>query len=96
MESLFLMFLILLLQIFYHLCELIGKSNPTSAVGLSWTLLRWGSNDNSDLGRFALEAMAEHHSKLCIALDVLHECFVPMTETRTQSDLVADLLFNKE
>ncbi|XP_065009868.1 uncharacterized protein LOC135639839 [Musa acuminata AAA Group] len=84
------------LKIFYHLCELIGKSNPTSAVGLSWTLLRWGSNDNSDLGRFALEAMAEHHSKLCIALDVLHECFVPMTETRTQSDLVADLLFNKE
>ncbi|CAL9123328.1 unnamed protein product, partial [Musa textilis] len=81
------------LKTFYHLCELIGKSNPTPVVGLSWTLLRWSSNDNSDL---SLEAMAEHHSKLCIALDVLHECFVPMTEPRTQSDLVADLLFNKE
>ncbi|XP_038980228.1 uncharacterized protein LOC103711112 isoform X2 [Phoenix dactylifera] len=83
-------------KIFYRLRKLLGKSHPTSVEGLSWTLLRCCRENGVDLDKFDLETMAEHHSKLCIALDVLHECFVAMIEPRTNSDVVADLLFNKE
>ncbi|WOL14822.1 hypothetical protein Cni_G23603 [Canna indica] len=83
-------------EIFYNLHKVVGKSNSTSAEGLSWTILRWRCNDLKDLGRSDLETAAEHHSKLSTALDVLHECFMPIVEYRTQSDLVADIIFNKE
>lgn len=88
--------LLTIVQIFYHLRKFLGKSHPTSVEGLSWTLLRCGRENGGDLEKLDLETMAEHHSKLCIALDVLHECFVTMIEPRTNSDVVADLLFNKE
>ncbi|XP_072960252.1 uncharacterized protein [Typha angustifolia] len=81
-------------KIFLHLQNLIGKSNMTSVEGLSWTILR--SSRENGVANGNLESLAEHHSKLSIALDVLHECFIPMTEPRTGSDLVADLLFNRE
>nr|XP_019706107.1 uncharacterized protein LOC105044698 isoform X1 [Elaeis guineensis] len=83
-------------KIFYHLHKFLGKSHLTSVEGLSWTLLRCCRENGGDLEKFDLETMAEHHSKLCIALDVLHECFVTMIEPRTKNDVVADLVFNKE
>ncbi|XP_066168830.1 increased DNA methylation 1 [Oryza sativa Japonica Group] len=38
----------------------------------------------------------EEHAKLCMALDVLRECFVTLIEPRTQTDLTADIVFNTE
>lgn len=84
-----------IVQIFQHLQKQIGKSTPTPVKGLSCTILRFRQN-SSDHGHYDDEIMAEHYGKLCIALDVLHECFVTIIEPRTQSDISEDIVFNRE
>ncbi|RCV45278.1 hypothetical protein SETIT_9G441200v2 [Setaria italica] len=83
-------------KIFQHLQELIGKSVPTPVKGLSCTILRFYRENGSDRGHYDDAIMAEHYGKLCIALDVLHECFVTIIEPRTQSDISEDIVFNRE
>ncbi|PKA60272.1 chromodomain-helicase-DNA-binding protein 4 [Apostasia shenzhenica] len=78
-----------------HLRELLGIPKPTTVDGLSFTLLRSGEDFSAGFHQDS-ETLAECHSKLCVALKVLHECFVTITEPRTHSDLVADIVFNKE
>ncbi|KAL4189410.1 hypothetical protein AMTRI_Chr08g165290 [Amborella trichopoda] len=39
--------------------------------------------------------MAAYHCKLCVACDVLHECFVPIIDSHTNGDLFVDLLSNE-
>ncbi|RCV14663.1 hypothetical protein SETIT_2G443100v2 [Setaria italica] len=81
-------------RVFRHLQGLAGTSIPTSAEGVSLAILRRRSDDQQ--GVSSEEAMAMEHGKLRAALDVLHECFVPLVEPRTQSDLSADVVFNRE
>ncbi|KAL6657289.1 hypothetical protein ACP70R_005069 [Stipagrostis hirtigluma subsp. patula] len=81
-------------KIFQHLQGLVGRTIPTSVEGLKLTILR--STGAHDRGEHDEAAMAEQHGKLCAALDVLHECFVTLIEPRTQSDLSADIVFNRE
>ncbi|PAN50166.1 hypothetical protein PAHAL_9G502900 [Panicum hallii] len=83
-------------KIFQHLQELIGKSVPTPVKGLSCTILRFYRENSSDHGHYDDAIMAEHYVKLCIALDVLHECFVTIIEPRTESDISEDIVFNRE
>ncbi|XP_020252692.1 uncharacterized protein LOC109829986 isoform X3 [Asparagus officinalis] len=83
-------------KIFLHLRQLLGVSQPTAVKGLQWTILRSSRENGVDNLQFDAETMTEHESKLCVALKALKECFVSITEPRTQSDLVADLLFNRE
>src|SRR5436190_466598 len=85
-----------IMQIFQRLQKLIGKSVPTPIEGLSCTILRFCRENGSDHGDYDDESMAEHYGKLCIALDVLHECFVTIIEPRTQSDLSEDIVFSRE
>nr|TKW36674.1 hypothetical protein SEVIR_2G455200v2 [Setaria viridis] len=81
-------------RVFRYLQGLAGTSIPTSAEGVSLAILRRRSDDQQ--GVSSEEAMAMEHGKLRAALDVLHECFVPLVEPRTQSDLSADVVFNRE
>lgn len=60
------------------------------------TILRSSRENGVDNLHFDAATRTEHDSKLCVALNVLHECFVTIIEPRTQSDFVADLLFNRE
>ena len=83
-------------QIFQHLQELIRKPIPTAVEGLSCTILRFDRENATDHGDFDSEKMAEQYGKLCIALDVLHECFVTIIEPRTRRDLSEDIIFNRE
>lgn len=85
-----------ILQIFNDLRKLVGISRPSAIEGLSCTILRSGKDYRAACDQFDSEVQAEHHSKLCVALKVLHECFMAIIEPRTQSDIVADILFNKE
>ncbi|KAF0908597.1 hypothetical protein E2562_026645 [Oryza meyeriana var. granulata] len=64
-----------------------------SWAGLSLVVLRRGAA--RDRGGDE-KAQAEEHAKLCMAFDVLHECFVTLIEPRTQTDLTADIVFNTE
>ncbi|OEL15352.1 Increased DNA methylation 1 [Dichanthelium oligosanthes] len=90
-------------RVFRHLQGLAGRSIPTSAEGVSLTILRRRRRSaallhehHDDEEEEAAIAAAEEHGKLRAALDVLHECFVPLVEPRTQSDLSADIVFNRE
>uniref|UniRef100_A0ACD5YQ14 Uncharacterized protein n=1 Tax=Avena sativa TaxID=4498 RepID=A0ACD5YQ14_AVESA len=83
-------------EIFQHLQELIGKPIPTPVEGLSCTILKFDRENTSDDVNFDNEKMAAQYGKLCIALDVLHECFVTIIEPRTQRDISEDIVFNRE
>ncbi|KQK14479.2 LOW QUALITY PROTEIN: hypothetical protein BRADI_1g16595v3 [Brachypodium distachyon] len=79
-------------EISQHLQGLVGKSIPTSEEGLSFTVLRSPKHPEEEDDAMA----AEEHGKLCMAFDVLHECFVTLVEPHTQSDLSQDIVFNRE
>ncbi|XP_021307461.1 uncharacterized protein LOC8081435 isoform X4 [Sorghum bicolor] len=83
-------------NVFQHLQELIGKSVPTPIEGVSWTILKFCSGNGSDHGDYDDEIMADHYGKLCVAVGILHECFVTIIEPRTQSDISEDIVFNRE
>uniref|UniRef100_A0A1D1Z861 Chromodomain-helicase-DNA-binding protein 4 n=1 Tax=Anthurium amnicola TaxID=1678845 RepID=A0A1D1Z861_9ARAE len=83
-------------KIYLHLRKLLGKTNPTAVDGFSWTILRSRKENDPDLDAFDMETLTEHHSNLSVAVDVMHECFEKIVEPRTKTDLVADILFNKE
>jgi hypothetical protein len=85
-----------IVQVFQHLQEVIGKQVPTPIEGLSCTILKFCRANGSDHGGYDDEIMAEHYGKLCIAVDILHECFVTIIEPRTQSDISEDIVFNRE
>ncbi|XP_031483970.1 uncharacterized protein LOC116253333 isoform X2 [Nymphaea colorata] len=81
-------------KIFNHLHKIMGKPNLTPVNGLSWTILRY-VNDSHKNDNSVSETMIEFQNKISIALDVLHECFLPVIEDRTGSDVVSDILFNR-
>ena len=88
--------LVTVLQIFLCLHALLGQSKPTSQEALSWTILRGSGYAGIEQDHSDVETTTGYYSKLHVALNILHECFVTMIEPRTQSDLIADILFNKE
>ncbi|CAM0145084.1 unnamed protein product [Urochloa decumbens] len=89
-------------KVFRHLQGLAGTSIPTSTPGVSLVILRrrrrrpqqQQQQEEHTNQQEQQEALA--HGKLRAALDVLHECFVPLVEPRTQTDLAADIVFNRE
>ncbi|CAN6186302.1 unnamed protein product [Urochloa humidicola] len=84
-------------KVFRHLQGLAGKTIPTSTQGVSLAILRRRSllqDQEQDNNQEEEEAHA--HGQLRAALDLLHECFVPLVEPRTQTDLAADIVFNRE
>lgn len=82
-------------EIFSQLRNLVGVVNLVGVEGLSWTILRSREEDNESCDPSNVEVMAEHHSKLSVALSVMHECFVPIIDQRTKKDLVAEVIFNR-
>ncbi|KAG9440593.1 hypothetical protein H6P81_020758 [Aristolochia fimbriata] len=79
------------LQISVRLSGLLGKLNTTSQDGVSWTLLRSRREDDAIDGSVVKTKSKEH--KLLQAIKVLHECFEPVVEPLTKSDLVTDVVF---
>lgn len=76
-------------EICAHLHELMQISNPTIMEGLTWTITRSRRNDcNVHSDRF--------HPLVQVSqvLNVLHECFEPITEPHTGRDLVSDIVYN--
>ncbi|XP_026440505.1 increased DNA methylation 1-like [Papaver somniferum] len=70
--------------------KLIGKSVPVGVDNLSWSILK----PRKDAAPSDKEADTELQSKLNVALSVIHECFEPIKEPGTKTDLVQDVLFN--
>ncbi|KAE8670214.1 Galactose oxidase/kelch repeat superfamily protein [Hibiscus syriacus] len=63
---------------------------------LNWTLLKTDacSNRYTDHG-YGLDSSGEIHSKLNVALDVMHECFEPSSDVYTGREIVQDVIFSK-
>ncbi|CAH9073269.1 unnamed protein product [Cuscuta europaea] len=68
-------------HIFAGLDQQLGKPIAVDSDNLKWTLLNSGDDEN--------------HKKLRAALDVMHECFEPVREHLTQSDLLEDVIFSR-
>ncbi|KAM7501789.1 hypothetical protein LguiB_000693 [Lonicera macranthoides] len=85
------------LKIFLGLHRLLGKPFPVSGRlnNLTWTLLKHMNPDSGDLDASNGDNLTENYSKLNVALGVMHECFEPVKEPRTQRDLVEDVFFNR-
>ncbi|XVE70196.1 hypothetical protein DITRI_Ditri10aG0053200 [Diplodiscus trichospermus] len=82
-------------KIFSSLRKLTGKPIPMGN-NLTWTLLKPDAcSDSYKDNVHALEASAENHSKLRVALDVMHECFEPSKDVYTGRDIVEDVIFSR-
>ncbi|XP_043718917.1 increased DNA methylation 1-like isoform X2 [Telopea speciosissima] len=79
-------------QIFDHLHQILGKSNPTSIEGLSWTMLRRGIND-IHFGEAMLKI--DLRVKLSHARNIMQECFHPIIDPRSKRNIVVDVLSNR-
>lgn len=69
----------------HHLLEksvIVGNDN------LTWTLLKYTEADDD-------ESSAEIYSRLCVALNVMHESFEPVKEVLTGRDIAEDVIFSR-
>ncbi|XP_042510627.1 uncharacterized protein LOC122086021 isoform X2 [Macadamia integrifolia] len=82
-------------KIFVGLHKLLGKSVSLGMDNLTWTLLKATKDDSCSLNASDEEAMIECHSKLNVALAVMHECFEPIKESHSKRDLFEDVIFCK-
>ncbi|KAE8655448.1 putative 20G-Fe(II) oxidoreductase [Hibiscus syriacus] len=82
-------------EISLGLNKLLGRPIPVGTDNLTWTLIKSVQPESHDPGASYNETMVENYSKLSIALEVMHECFEPVKESRTGRDLVADIIFSR-
>ncbi|TKY68421.1 Increased DNA methylation 1 [Spatholobus suberectus] len=76
--------------------QLLGKPVSVGVAHLTWTLLKFIKPDSCDLGRIKSDSLlAESHSKLNLALSLMHECFEPLKESFSSRDLVKDVIFSR-
>ncbi|KAJ4725560.1 PHD zinc finger protein [Melia azedarach] len=78
-------------EIFLGLCKLLGKPIPVGVSNLTWTLVKSMQQDMVEVDVTEIEAL----SKLNLACSVMHECFEPVNEPYTSSDVVEDVLFSR-
>ncbi|KAI3514050.1 hypothetical protein L1887_12366 [Cichorium endivia] len=76
-------------EIFMGINKLLGKPIPVGRDDLTWTILKHKKPDDT----VNMEEITESYSKLNIAISVMHECFEPVKEPRTQRDIVEDVVF---
>ncbi|KAI6686944.1 hypothetical protein NL676_032857 [Syzygium grande] len=77
------------------LSELLEKPRRLGADNLTWTLLKCVKPDHNGVNFLDIEAAAENYIRLNLALNVMHECFEPVKEPYTSSDLIEDVIFNR-
>ncbi|GMI89679.1 hypothetical protein like AT5G58610 [Hibiscus trionum] len=78
-------------SIFSGLRNLTGKPIPMGK-NLTWTLLKAEACTDGDTDHaYGLD----NHSKLNVALDVMHECFEPSKDVYTGREIVQDVIFSK-
>ncbi|KAE8691806.1 putative 20G-Fe(II) oxidoreductase [Hibiscus syriacus] len=82
-------------EISLGLSELLGRPIPVGSDNLTWTLIKSVQPESHDLDASDNETMVENYCKLSIALEVMHECFENVKDSRTGRDLVADIIFSR-
>ncbi|VVB16477.1 unnamed protein product [Arabis nemorensis] len=83
-------------EIFVNLCELIGKPREVGGENnLTWRLVQSLEPDTAGTDTSKIEAVAENHCKLSVALDVIHELFEPVKRSHGGGDLAEDVIFSR-
>nr|XP_017222882.1 PREDICTED: uncharacterized protein LOC108199541 isoform X1 [Daucus carota subsp. sativus]XP_017222883.1 PREDICTED: uncharacterized protein LOC108199541 isoform X1 [Daucus carota subsp. sativus]XP_017222884.1 PREDICTED: uncharacterized protein LOC108199541 isoform X1 [Daucus carota subsp. sativus]XP_017222885.1 PREDICTED: uncharacterized protein LOC108199541 isoform X1 [Daucus carota subsp. sativus]XP_017222886.1 PREDICTED: uncharacterized protein LOC108199541 isoform X1 [Daucus carota subsp. len=62
---------------------------------LTWTLLKYVESDECGHDPSNIADSVDNYCKLNVALGVMHECFEPMKDPQTKSDLVEDIIFSR-
>ncbi|RID41275.1 hypothetical protein BRARA_J01248 [Brassica rapa] len=83
-------------EIFVNLRELIGKPREVCLKkNLTWRLVQSLEQDTFGTDGSKIEAVAETHCKLSVALDVMHELFEPVKRRHSGGDLAEDVIFSR-
>lgn len=82
-------------KIFMGLQKLLGKQIAVGVDDMTWTLTKSKKYECHDHIAPDVDALTENHSKLNVALGVMHECFEPVKEPRTKRDIVEDVIFSR-
>jgi len=83
------------LQIFVILYDLIGKPREVSVEKLTWRLVQSLEPNMYGDDASKIEAAAENHCILSVALDVMHELFEPVKRPHGGRDLAEDVIFSR-
>lgn len=62
---------------------------------LTWRLVHSLEPDTAGTDTSKIEAVAENHCKLSVALDVMHELFEPVKRSHGGGDLAEDVIFSR-
>ncbi|GKB76787.1 zinc finger, RING/FYVE/PHD-type, acyl-CoA N-acyltransferase, Jas TPL-binding domain protein [Tanacetum coccineum] len=76
-------------RIYLGLMEIRGKVIPLKRGNVSWSLLKYDENDTD------VYELTKSYSKLMKALDVMHECFIPMKHPLSDKDIIEDVIFSR-
>ncbi|CAH9094135.1 unnamed protein product [Cuscuta europaea] len=79
-------------RIFSGLHQFVGKPISVGTDKLTLTFLKCTKSNDSATEN---EYMTENYGKLGVALDVMHECFDPIIESRTRRDIMEDVIFSR-
>ncbi|KAM0943555.1 putative histone acetyltransferase chromatin regulator PHD family [Dioscorea sansibarensis] len=79
-------------EVFKGLHKLIGAKNDLEA-GFSWSVL-CRFDEDSPKHHFELTRRAECNSKIAVALAVMDECFLPITDERSGINLIHNVVYN--
>ncbi|KAF3502052.1 hypothetical protein F2Q69_00044124 [Brassica cretica] len=83
-------------EIFVNLRELIGKPREVCLKkNFTWRLVQSLEQDTFGTDASKIEAVAETHCKLSVALDVMHELFEPVKRRHSGGDLAEDVIFSR-
>ncbi|KAG9158155.1 hypothetical protein Leryth_000304 [Lithospermum erythrorhizon] len=80
-------------KIFQGLHQLLGKAVSVGDDNLTWTLVKYREDEDGNCDEHHNGSSIATYGKLSIALSVMHECFLPVKEPLTQSDIIEDMLF---
>ncbi|KAL8208629.1 hypothetical protein R6Q57_008041 [Mikania cordata] len=80
-------------EIYLGINKLLGQLIPVGQDDLTWSILKHKRPDGTNHDPSNMEEITESYSKLNIAVSVMHECFEPVKEPRTQRDIVEDVIF---
>ncbi|KAG9153101.1 hypothetical protein Leryth_012349 [Lithospermum erythrorhizon] len=79
-------------EVYDHLHNILGVKHDLEA-GFSWSLIQRTDID-SDMATIGLAQRVECNSKLAVALSVMNECFLPITDRRSGINLIHNVFYN--